>query len=67
MKLFTTDNSEMMDISKIEAENGRLLITGTIMGAMPVQVVMTGTEMRKVLPLLSWKVVFTAIKMLFTK
>lgn len=67
MKLYTTDNSEMMDISKIEAENGRLLITGTIMGAMPVQVVMTGTEMRKVLPLLSWKVVFTAIKMLFTK
>ena len=67
MKLFTTDNSEMMDISKIEAENGRLLITGTIMGAMPVQVVMTGTEMRKVLPLLSWKVIVTAIKMLFTK
>ena len=67
MKLYTTDNSEMMDISKIEAENGRLLITGTIMGAMPVQVVMTGTEMRKVLPLLSWKVIVTAIKMLFTK
>ena len=67
MKLFTTDNSEMMDISKIEAENGRLLITGTIMGAMPVQVVMTGTEMRKVLPLLSFKVIVTAIKMLFTK
>ena len=67
MKLFTTDNSEMMDISKIEAENGKLLITGTIMGAMPVQVVMTGTEMRKVLPLLSFKVIVTAIKMLFTK
>ena len=67
MKLFTTDNSEMMDISKIEADHGKLLITGTIMGAMPVQVVMTGTEMRKVLPLLSFKVIVTAIKMLFTK
>jgi hypothetical protein len=67
MKLYTTDNSEMMDISKIEAENSTLLVTGTIMGAMPVQVVLTGTEMRKVFPLLSMKVVFTAIKMLFSK
>ncbi len=67
MKLYTTDNSEMMDISKIEAEGSKLLITGTIMGAMPVQVVMTGTEMRKALPLVSGKVVLTAIKMLFSK
>ena len=67
MKLYTTDNSEMMDISKIEAEDSTLLVTGTIMGAMPVQVVLTGTEMRKVFPLLSAKVVFTAIKMLFAK
>ena len=67
MKLYTTDNSEMMDISKIEAEGSKLLITGTIMGAMPVQVVMTGTEMRKALPLMSGKVILTAIKMLFSK
>jgi hypothetical protein len=67
MKLYTTDDMEMMDISKIEAEGSRLLITGTIMGAMPVQVVMTGAEMRKAFPLLNAKIVFTAIKMLFSK
>jgi hypothetical protein len=67
MKLYTTDNSEMMEISKIESEDSKLLVTGTIMGAMPVQIVLTGTEMRKAFPLLSMKVVFTAIKMLFFK
>lgn len=67
MKLYTTDNMEMMDVSKIEAQDSKLLVTGTIMGAMPVQVVLTGTEMRKALPLLSGKVVMTALKMLFSK
>ena len=67
MKLYTTDNMEMMEVSKIEAEDSKLLVTGTIMGAMPVQVVLTGTEMRKAFPLLSGKVILTAIKMLFTK
>jgi hypothetical protein len=67
MKLYTTDNSEMMEISKIESEDSKLLVTGTIMGAMPVQIVLTGTEMRKAFPLLSMNVVFTAIKMLFFK
>ena len=67
MKLFTTDGMEMMDISKIEAEGHKLLVTGTIMGAMPVQVVLTGSEMRKAFPMLRIKVVLTAIRMLFSK
>ena len=67
MKLFTTDNSEMMDISKIESEGNKLLITGTIMGAMPVQVVLTGEELRKAFPLVNAKEIFTTIRMLFTK
>lgn len=67
MKLYTTDNMEMMDVSKIEAQDSKLLVTGTIMGAMPVQVVLTGSEMRKAFPLLSGKVIMTAIKMLFSK
>jgi hypothetical protein len=67
MKLYTTDGMEMMEISKIEAEDSKLLVTGTIMGAMPVQVVLTGSEMRKAFPLLNMKVVLTGIKMLFSK
>lgn len=65
MKLYTTDNSEMMDISKIESGKAGLLVTGTIMGAMPVQVVLTGAEMRRAFPLLSPKVILTALRMLF--
>lgn len=67
MKLFTIENNEMMDIGRIEAEGPVLLISGTIMGAMPISVVLTGSEMRKILPLLSGKVIWTAIRMLFSK
>jgi hypothetical protein len=67
MKLFTTDNNEMMDISRIETEDSALVIRGTIMGAMPIDVVLTGREMRAAIPLLSGKVIWTAIRMLFSK
>lgn len=67
MKLFTTDNKEMMDISRIETEDSTLVINGTIMGAMPIDVVLTGREMRKAILLLSGKVIWTAVRMLFSK
>ena len=67
MKLFTTDNKEMMEVSQIEADGPGLLISGTIMGAMPVKVMLTGSEMRKAIPLLGGKVIWTAIRMLFSK
>ena len=67
MKLFTTDNNEMMDISRIETEDSALVISGTILGAMPINVVLTGSEMRKAIPLLTGKVIWTAIRMLFSK
>jgi hypothetical protein len=67
MKLFTTDNNEMMDISRIETEDSALVIRGTIMGVMPIDVVLTGREMRAAILLLSGKVIWTAIRMLFSK
>lgn len=47
MKLTTTDNSELMEISSVRTEGGKLIVSGTIMGAMPIQAVLSGTEMRK--------------------
>ena len=67
MKLFTTGNNEMMDISRIETEDSALVISGTMLGVMPIDVVLTGGEMRKAIPLLSGKVIWTAIRMLFSK
>ena len=67
MKLFTTDSNEMMDISRIETEGSALVISGTMLGVMPINVVLTGGEMRKTIPLLTGKVIWTAIRMLFSK
>jgi hypothetical protein len=47
MKLTTIDNSELMEISSVRTEGGKVIVTGTIMGAMPIQAVISGTEMRK--------------------
>jgi len=47
MKLFTTDHSELMEISSIRTEGGKVVVSGTIMGAMPVHAIVSGTELRK--------------------
>ncbi len=47
MRLMTTDNSELMQISSVRTEAGKVIVSGTIMGAMPVQAVLSGTELRK--------------------
>ncbi len=61
MRLTTTDHSEMMEISSIRVENGTVIVSGTIMGAMPIQAVLSGTEMRRGWALVSlgtmWKIV----------
>ena len=67
MKLFTSDNSELMDVSAIRAEDGKLVISGTIMGAMPVEATLTGTEMRKVFSLLGFRTALSALRILLTK
>jgi len=47
MRLFTTDHSELMEVSSVRAEDGKVIVSGTIMGAMPVQAVLSGSELRK--------------------
>ncbi len=60
MRMFTTDRSELMEISSIRAEDGKVIVSGTIMGAMPVQAVISGSEMRKGYSMVSfgtlWKI-----------
>jgi hypothetical protein len=64
MKLYTMDNAELMQVSAIRAEEGNLVVTGTIMGAMPVVAVVTPHELRKVFSVLSFKTMLIALKML---
>jgi hypothetical protein len=65
MKLYASDNSDLMEIGKIYPDNGNLIVEGTIMGAMPIRAVVKPAEMRKALGLMSLKTKFSAFLMLF--
>jgi hypothetical protein len=67
MKLLTSDNSELMEVSGFKTEGRNLLVVGTIMGAMPVEAVLTPSELRKVFKLLSIGIVLFVIGMFFKK
>lgn len=51
-----------MDVATIEVENGKLVVSGTIMGAMPIRAVLTGAEFRKGYKLLSLGTIWQIIK-----
>jgi hypothetical protein len=65
MKLYTTDNSELMEIKRIHADGGNLIVEGTIMGAMPVKAIVKPAEMRRALCLMSFGTMLSALSMLF--
>lgn len=67
MKLMTSDNSELMEVSALKSDGSALIVSGTIMGAMPVEAVLTPAELRKVFKLLNIKLVLFVIGMLFKK
>jgi len=67
MRLNSADGSELMDVSDLRAEGKSMVVVGTIMGAMPVEAVLTPTELRKVFKLLSLRLIFHVIGMLFRK
>ena len=67
MKLYTSDNSELMEVTAINSNGTRLIITGTIMGAMPVEAILTGTELRKIFALLGFRTILAALRIMFTK
>jgi hypothetical protein len=65
MKLFTTDNAELMTVSAIRAEGRNLMVEGMIMGAMPVRAVLKPAELRAALKLMSPATMWSAFRMLF--
>jgi hypothetical protein len=65
MKLYMTDNSDLMEVSSIYPDNGNLIVVGTIMGAMPVKAVVKPAELRRALGLMSFKTKMAAFFMLF--
>ena len=65
MKLYSSDNSELMDIERIYRKDGNLIADGYIMGAMPVRAVIKPAEVRSALGQMSFGTLLFAISMLF--
>jgi len=55
MKLYSADNSELMNVSAIERDGDNLVIKGKVFGAMPMTARLTPAEARKGLKLVNFK------------
>ena len=58
MKLYSADNSELINVSALAREGDQLVIKGKIMGAMPMTAKLSPTEFRKGFALLDLKLFF---------
>jgi hypothetical protein len=68
MKFFTPDRSELIDIASVTPEaDGTIVISGRIMGAMPMKAVLRPEQLRAGFRLLSPGLVFALIAMLFRR
>ena len=67
MKLHTPEGNEMMEVLKIERDDGVLVVRGTVMGTMPTRVVVRPEELRAAFKLLSLGLIFGVIALLFRK
>lgn len=67
MKLLTSDQSELMEVSSVKTEGDNLVVVGTIMGAMPIEAVLTPAQLRQSLKLLSFGIVLFVLRMLLSR
>jgi hypothetical protein len=67
MKLHAGDGSELMEVNALKTQGSNLIVEGTIMGAMPIQAVLTPAELRAAFKLLRLKTLGFIVGMLFRK
>ncbi len=67
MKIYGPDNNELMQITSLESEGGKLVMKGKVFGSMPLTAKLTGTEARNALKLLNFKLVLFLLTFLFRK
>ncbi len=65
MKLYSNDNSELMDVSRIVREGNELVLEGVIMNAIPIVARVKPAEVRAALSLLSIRDILFVCTMLF--
>jgi len=67
MKIFGPDNSELLQITSLEREAGKLVMKGKVFGSMPMTAELTPQEARNALKLLNFKLVVFLLTFLFRK
>jgi hypothetical protein len=67
MKIYGPDNNELMQITSLEAEDGKLVMKGKVFGSMPLTAKLTPQEARNALKLLNFRVVLFLLTFLFRK
>jgi hypothetical protein len=67
MKLYTTDKTELMEVSAIERDGDALLIKGKIFGTMPMTARLTPAEARRGFKLLDWRLALFLLSFLFRR
>jgi hypothetical protein len=67
MRIFGPDNNELIQITSLESENGKLVMRGKVFGSMPLTAKLTGTEARQGLKLVNFRLALFLLTLLFRK
>jgi hypothetical protein len=67
MKLYGTDNKELMSIGSLDADGSELVIRGKIFGTMPITAKLRPEEVRAAFRLLNWKTLFLVLTLCFRR
>jgi hypothetical protein len=67
MKIYGQDNTELMQVTSLESEDGKLVMKGKVFGSMPMTAKLTPQEARNALKLLNFKLVVFLATFLFRR
>jgi hypothetical protein len=67
MKMYTPDKNELMEIVWIRRDGGNLMVSGKIMGSMPMKAVIRPQDARAGLKMLNFKTIVFLLTFLFRK
>jgi hypothetical protein len=67
MKVYSPDKSELMSVTSIRREGQDLVVSGKIMGTMPMKAVIRPEEVRRALSLLNFKTILFILTIAFRK
>lgn len=67
MKIYTPDKNELMEVGEIQRVGNNLVVSGKIMGSMPMKAVIRPSDARQGLKLLNFRTVLFLLTFLFRK